>query len=68
MSVLLASYASILDPCYDGSMYTYAMTKELIKRNYTINSNSREHLRDLHIGNEASKVRFLAKYDHAYSR
>ena len=38
MTVLLASYASILDPCYDGNMYTYATTKELKKRNYTINS------------------------------
>ena len=31
MALFLVSYASILNPCYDGNMRTYATTDELKK-------------------------------------
>ena len=37
MTVFSAYYASILDPCLDGNMRTYATTKELTKKEFTIN-------------------------------
>ena len=37
MAVFPASHASILDPCYDGNMHTYATTKEVKKKEFAIN-------------------------------
>ena len=34
----LATYASILNPCSDGNVRTYASTKELKQKVFTINS------------------------------
>ena len=38
MTVFLVAYASFLKSCKDGNVHTYATTKELKKKTFTINS------------------------------
>ena len=55
MTVILGTYASILNPCYEENVHTYATTKEMINKMHlreVVRKKSRMwHSSDLHFGN-----------------